>query len=175
MPAREMTATSVVPPPMSTTMLHDGFGDGQPGADGRGHGLLDEIDLPGPGGFRRLPDGPLFHRGDARRHADDDAGADQGAAVVHLADEVAQHGLGDLEIGDHPVLHGTDGHDVAGGAAQHHLGFPAHRQHPVAVPVPAILAHRHHRGLAQDDTLAFDIDQGVGRAQVDGQVIGEPT
>jgi hypothetical protein len=49
MPASEMTATSVVPPPMSTIMLPAGLGDGQAGADGRGHGLLDEVDLAGAG------------------------------------------------------------------------------------------------------------------------------
>src|SRR5208337_268047 len=140
----------------------DGLGDGQPGADGRGHRLLDEIDFPGPGRFRRLPHRPLFHRGDTRGDADDDAGPDQRAAVVYLADEVAQHGLGDFEVGDDPVLHGADGHDVARGAAQHHLGLPAHRQHPAAVPV--VFAHRHHRRFAQDDAFALDVNQGIGGA-----------
>jgi hypothetical protein len=153
----------------------DGFGDGQARADGRGHGFLDEIDFPGARGFRRLPHRPLLHRGDPRRHADDDAGPDQGAAVVHLADKMAQHGLGDLEIRDDPVLHGTDGYDVARGAPQHHLGLPAHRQDPVAVPVPGVFAHCHHGRLAQDNALAFYIYQGIGRTQINGQVVGKPS
>ncbi len=49
MPPSEMTATSVVPPPMSTTMLPVALVDRQAGADGRGHGLLDDVHLPGAG------------------------------------------------------------------------------------------------------------------------------
>jgi hypothetical protein len=47
-PAREMTATSVVPPPMSTTMLPEGSVTGRPGADRRRHRLLDQVDLRAP-------------------------------------------------------------------------------------------------------------------------------
>ena len=46
-PPREITAVSEVPPPMSTTMLPRGSLIGQPGADGGGHGLLDELRLGG--------------------------------------------------------------------------------------------------------------------------------
>ena len=49
MPASEMTATSVVPPPMSTIMLPGRLGDRQAGADGGRHRLLDEEDLAGAG------------------------------------------------------------------------------------------------------------------------------
>ena len=92
---------------------------------------------------------------------------------MDLADEVAQHGLGDFEVGDDPVFHGADGDDVPGGAAQHHLGVPAHGQDPGAV-VPVVLADRHHGGFAQDDALALYINQGVGGAQINGQIVGEP-
>ena len=94
--------------------------------------------------------------------------------VVDLPDEVAQHGLGDLEIGDDPVLHGADGHDVARGAAQHHLGFLAHGQHPVAGP-RSFLRTATTEGSLRTMPFPFDIDQGVGGAQVDGQVIGKPS
>ena len=43
MPPSEITATSVVPPPMSTTMLPVGSCTGRPGADGGGHRLLDDV------------------------------------------------------------------------------------------------------------------------------------
>ena len=45
MPASEITATSVVPPPMSTIMLPRRLGDRQAGADRRRHRLLDQVDL----------------------------------------------------------------------------------------------------------------------------------
>ena len=74
MPASEMTATSVVPPPMSTIMLPRGLGDRQAGADRRGHRLLDEVDLARAGGRGRsrtarfstsvMPEGmPMMMRG----------------------------------------------------------------------------------------------------------------
>ena len=42
MPFREMTPTSVVPPPMSTTMEPVGF-HRQAGADGGGHRFFDQL------------------------------------------------------------------------------------------------------------------------------------
>jgi hypothetical protein len=69
-----------------------GLGDGQARPDGRGHGLLDEVHLAGAGALGALAHGALLHLGDAEGHADDDAGLHQRAAVVHLADEVPEHG-----------------------------------------------------------------------------------
>jgi hypothetical protein len=57
MPASEMTAMSVVPPPMSTIMLPDGSVIGMPGADRRRHRLLDQVH------FARLgADSAVLHR-----------------------------------------------------------------------------------------------------------------
>ena len=39
-----------------------------------------------------------------------------GAFVVHLADEIAQHGFGDFEVCDDTVFQRTNGHDVSGRA-----------------------------------------------------------
>ena len=39
------------------------------------------------------------------------------------ADEVLEHLLGDGEVGNHAVFHGSDGFDVEGNPAQHRLGF----------------------------------------------------
>ena len=81
-----------------------GLVDGQPGADGRGHGLLDDVGgLAGAGVLGRLLHRPLLHAGDARGHADHHAGL-RPAALVHPVDEVAEHLLADLEVGDHAVL-----------------------------------------------------------------------
>src|SRR5207247_658498 len=100
-----------------------GLGDGEAGADGGDHGLLDEVDFAGLGAISGVHDGALFDLGDLAGNADDDARMDQHFAAVRLLNEVVQHALGDFEIGDDTVLHGLDGDDVAGGAAEHLFGF----------------------------------------------------
>src|SRR5580700_6168668 len=96
-----------------------GLGDGQSRADGRDHGLFDEMHFAGFGAIGGVHDRALFHLSDFRRHADHDARVHQHLAVVRLLDEIVQHLLGDFEVGDHAVFHGLDGDDVAGRAAQH--------------------------------------------------------
>jgi len=89
---------------------------------------------------------------------------------VHLADEVAQHRLGDVEVGDDAVLHRADGGDVARGAAEHSLSLVADG---------ADLARDGIEGddgrLAEDDALVFDVNERVGGAKVDADVVGEVT
>ena len=64
MPPSEMTATSVVPPPMSTIMLPVGSCTGRPGADRGGHGLFDDVGrLAGAGELGGLLHGALLHAG----------------------------------------------------------------------------------------------------------------
>jgi hypothetical protein len=87
---------------------------------------------------------------------------------VNLADEVLDHLLGDFEVGDDPVAHGADGFHVARGSAQHLLGFYAHSVDHLAA---ADVAERHHRGLVEHDPLALHVDEGVGRTEVDGDVV----
>ena len=138
---------------------------GKTGADGRDHGLLDEIDFAGLGAIGRVFDGALFHLGNLRGHADDDAGMHQHLAVVRLLDEVVEHLLGDFEVGDDAVLHGLDGHDVAGRAAEHVLGFFAD-----GFDFAGVLVDGDDGGLVDDDAFAGREDEGVGGAEVDGQV-----
>ena len=108
MPPREITATSVVPPPTSTTMLPVASCTGQPGADRGGHRLLDDVDPAGAGLVAGLLDRALLDGGDPARHADDHPRLGEVAAAVHLLDEEPQHLLGRLEVGDHAVLERPD-------------------------------------------------------------------
>ena len=89
----------------------------------------------------------------------------QHLAVVRLLDEVVQHLFGDFEVGDDAVFHRLDGHDVAGRAAQHLLGFLAHRLH-----LAGVLVDGHDGGLIDNNALTGRVDQGVGGAQIDGQI-----
>ena len=91
-----------------------GFGDRQAGADRRRHPLLDEVHLARLGAVGAVLHGAALDLGDLRRHADDDARADEPLAAVRLLDEVAEHLLGGVEVGDDAVAHRPDGRDAAG-------------------------------------------------------------
>ena len=125
MPPSDSTATSVVPPPMSTTIEPVGSVTGRPAPIAAAIGSSIRNTRRAPALSAHLLDGAALDRGGAGRHADDDQRAGEAAAVVHLADEVLDHLLGDFEVGDHAVAHRADGLDVAGRAAEHQLGLVA--------------------------------------------------
>src|SRR6266508_1558696 len=74
---------------------------------------------------------------------------------------------GGVEVGDGAAAHGPDGHDVAWRAADHGVGLVAHGQDGAAV-----LVDGDHGRLVEAHAPAPDVDQGVGGAQVDGEVPG---
>jgi hypothetical protein len=84
------------------------LGHGQPGADRRRHRLLDQVSLARAGGECRLLDRALLDAGHSRGDADHDARVRE-AMLVHLLDEVPEHLLGHLEVGDDAVLERADG------------------------------------------------------------------
>ena len=140
------------------------LGDGQPGADRGGHRLLDQVRLARAGVERRLLDGALLDARDAGRDADDDARMRE-PVLVHLHDEVPQHLLGHVEVGDHAVLERTDRADRAGRAAEHPL-----RLEPDGVHVAGALVDRDHRRLGEHDPATTHVHEGVRGAEVDGHV-----
>ena len=145
----------------------------EPGADRGGHRLFDhEHRLAGAGEL-----GGFLHRAsldarDPRRDADHHAWL-RPLALVHALDEVAQHLLADVEVGDHAVLQRADGLDVAGRAAEHALRLDADREHAAVVGVD-----RDDRRLVEHDPAPSHVDERVGGAEVDGHVAandgGEP-
>ena len=86
---------------------------------------------------------------------------------MNLANEIFDHFLGGIKIGNHPFAHRADGFDAAGGAAQHQLGILANGQHLFHAILDMI---GHHGGFVQNDAFAFDVDQRVCRAQIDCHV-----
>src|SRR4029453_10364370 len=140
MPESEMTATSVVPPPMSTIMLPAGSVIGSPAPIAAAIGSPTGENSRGARGLGGLAHRALLHLGDAERHADDDARPDEALPVVDLLDEVAQHRLGDLEVGDGAVLQGPDGDDVAGRAPDHLLRLGTDGEDATAAA--GVLLHR---------------------------------
>src|SRR5260370_21132144 len=91
---------------------------------------------------------PRIVIGDLRGNTDDDARPDPDVPVVRFLDEVGQHLLGDLEVGDDAVLHRLDRHDVARRAPEHLLRVLADR-----LDAAVDLVDRHDRGLVYDDAL----------------------
>ena len=91
-------------------------------------------------------------------------------ARMHHLDELLEHLLGDGEVGDHAVFHGANGFDVAGHLAQHGLGLVTHSLNGFLALRAAFMANRHHRGLVEHNAPVANINQGIGRAQIDGQV-----
>ena len=87
---------------------------------------------------------------------------------MRLADEIFDHFAGGFEVGDDPVAHRADGFHVAGRAAQHLLGLDADRVDDLAA---ADVAQRHDGGLVEHDALALHVDERVGGAEVDGDVV----
>ena len=86
-------------------------------------------------------------------------------AAVRLLNEVIQHGFGHFEIGDYSVLHGPDGDDVAGRAAQHFL-----RLLPDGFYLTGILVDSNNGRFVDYNAFASREDQRVGGAEIDGQI-----
>src|SRR2546428_6902907 len=181
MPESEMTATSLVPPPMSTTMLPPGFVTGRPapmaaiiacstrygrtGATGGHHRLLHQVNFSGLGTVGRICHGAVFHLRDLGRDADDDAGMHECPALLRLLDEVVKHLLGHFEVGDHAVFHGLDNPEIAGRTAQHLLSFLADR-----LDFAGTVVESNGRGLVDTEALVPGLDPRVHRTQVNGKV-----
>ena len=88
----------------------DRFVDLEPGTDGCGHRLFDEMGGRRPRTTGRLLDRPSLHRGDGRRHAE------QYPGPVELGDarpsqEEPDRSLGDVEVGDGTLAERPDGDD----------------------------------------------------------------
>lgn len=94
----------------------------------------------------------------------------QHLAPVRLLDEVVQHPLRDFEVGDDAVFHRTNGDNVPRRAAKHLLGFFADR-----FDLSIVLVNRDDRRFVDDDALVLHEDEGIGRAEVDGEIVRKNT
>ena len=165
MPESEITATSVVPPPISTTMFPEGSGDGQPRADSRHHRLFHQVDFARLRAVGRIHDRALFHLRNFARHADHNSRMHQHFPPMRFLNKVIQHALGDFEIGDNAVFHGLNCDDIAGGAAQHFLGFLADGFHFTRVFIDG-----NNGWLVDNDAFALGVHQGIGCSQIYSEV-----
>jgi hypothetical protein len=151
----------------------DWLGDRHVGADRGGHWLLDEIDRARAGIGSGVADCAAFDRSRSGRNADHDFREAPGAhlAAMHLVNEVLDHLLGDVDVGDHAITQRADGLDLVGRLAHHQLGVLADGFHPL----DAIYGlNCDDRRLIEDDAPAADVDEGVGRPEVDRHVVRHP-
>src|SRR5215210_4835436 len=97
------------------------------GADRGSHGLLDQIDGAGPGVGGGGADRAALDRSRSGRDTDHDFREAPGAhlAAVHLVDEMLDHLLGDVDVGNDSIAQGADGFDLVGRLAHHQLGVLA--------------------------------------------------
>src|SRR5690606_32163867 len=77
------------------------------------------------------------------------------------------------EVGDDAVLHGPYGFDIAGHPPQHLLGFPPHRLNDFLAARAAVVANGDDRRFIQHDTLAANVNEGIGGSEVDRHVGGK--
>src|SRR5215813_8505496 len=100
MPPSDRIATSVVPPPMSTTIEPVGSVTGRPAPIAAAIGSSISHTLRAPAlstavERRAIQESAESAGGRARGHADHDLRMSKASAVVHLRDEVLDHRLGD--------------------------------------------------------------------------------
>ena len=126
----------------------------------------------GPGPLDAVEDGPLFHGRNAARHAHQHPRLQPPAGRLGLAEEVAEHGLAEHEVGDHAAGQGADDGDPLRGAALHLPGHVADRG-AAGEDLAAGLIDGHDRRLIQHEPFAGNGHQRVGGAQIDRQVATE--
>ena len=116
---------------------------------------------------RSLKDGTLLDRRDTGGNADDNARTrgPRIALLRRLVDKVAEHGLGNIEVGDDAVLQGTNGHDVAGRTAEHALCLDTDREDALVVLVDGDnRGSRMTMPLPRTETSVFAVPRSMARS-----------
>ncbi len=166
-PESAITAISVVPPPMSITMLPVGVSTGSPTpmAAAMGSATMYTSFAPAAWALERtarrsssvIPDGtPTTMVGLSFRNR----------LEVTVVEEVAEHHLRHVHVRDHPVLERADGRHALGRPAEHPLRFQAD-----PLDLVGRLFHGDHGRLVEDDSLALHVNECIRRPQVDGDVV----
>ena len=84
---------------------------------------------------------------------------------MHLLDEVTEHLLGHVEVGDDAILQRANGGDIARGTTQHALRLNADGVH-----ITGPLVDCDHRRLRQNDAATLHVNKSVGGAEVHGHI-----
>ncbi len=108
MPPSEITATSLVPAADVNDHRAGRLADRESGADCGGHRLLNQVRLASARTEAGFLNRALLNAGHSGGDANHNARV-RPAVLMNLLDEVAEHLLRDLEVGDDAVLEGADG------------------------------------------------------------------
>src|SRR5690554_1293308 len=81
-----------------------------------------------------------------------------------------QHLLGNGEVGNDAILHRTNGRDITRRTPQHTFGVGPYGGHAAHI---ACLANGHYRRLIEHDTATANINQRIGRSQINGKIAGK--
>src|SRR5437762_1917816 len=133
----------------------------------RRHRFFDQINFSRASMGSRFPHRALFHFGNSGRDRDHHPRPRAHPAIMDFADEMPQHRLCNFEIGDYTILERANRDNIRRRAAEHPLGLVAYRQHSICAGL-----HGHHRRLTQNDSLIFDVNKSVRRAQIDPDIAG---
>src|SRR6185503_11475053 len=137
--------------------------DGEADTDCRGHGLSNHEYFFGTGTQRRVAHRTLLHFGDTRGYTDDDPGFHLEDVVLDdEREEIPQHLLGHVEVGDDAILHRTNGDHAFRRASEHSF-----RLEPDALDLLGLAVDGDDGRLVQDDPLTLHIDESIRRAEVD--------
>jgi hypothetical protein len=89
---------------------------------------------------------------------------------MSAANEVTQHALGNLEVGDHATLHRPDSFETRRGTAEILKSSISHC-HPVQENGVRTSAYRNNRRLVYYDAMVTDTDKGVRGTEIDAQIL----
>ena len=90
---------------------------------------------------------------------------------MDLTNKGLEHLFRDIEVCNDAVLQWSDSRDVAGCAPEHQLGVVTDRRYRSGATRPALVAHRHHGRLIQNNPLRTAVYQRVCSSQIDRQIV----
>ena len=125
------------------------------------------------GSKRRIQNCFTFHLGRAARNTDNHTRRNQRPSFGGFFNQHTQHTLGNHKISNHAVPHRADDFNIARRTALHFFCFRAHGHNFTFIACAGL--NRNHGRLIQNNPFAAYKNQRVGRAQVDGNIIGEET
>ena len=168
-PSMEITATSVVEPPMLTTMTPFGSEMDTPAPTAARHRGTDQRRAARAQGLDGFPQGGALHARHAQAHGNDHARAIQRPpATDGLFRKRAQKRRGQVDIAHRAVQHRRNKHRLARRTAQHLPGVAATGEHAVRL----VAQRQHIARLAQHHALVLQKNRHIGGAQVDAHAAG---
>ena len=97
-------------------------------------------------------------------------GTDQLPGLQDLGQEILDHHAGDFKIGDYAVFERTNGDNPLPVTTDDVARLLADGDH-----LMGILIDGHHGRFVEDHPLASEVDEGIGRTEVHGQISAKET